>query len=185
MDATSASVRESGQADPPRVLVVQPDRQYLGVLSRRIGEGGYRVAAADCVASAIAELHRLPIDLILSELRMPELGGVELTRMVRDDPQHRNTPIFLITGKTDAEGAVEAYKCGADTVIAKPFDFDVLLARIAREIERSRALGRLLHDNAALDARVVGRAIELGEMRERWLESQAQLRRLQQMVGQA
>jgi DNA-binding response OmpR family regulator len=171
------------RSEAPRILVVQPDRTYLGVLSRRIGEGGYRVATADSVASAMAELHRLPIDLILSELRMPKIGGVELTRMVREDPLHRHTPIFLITGKTDADGAVQAYNCGADTVIAKPFDFDVLLARIAREIERSRSLSKLMHDNATLDARVVGRAIELGEMRERWLESQAELRRLQQVVG--
>ena len=70
-------------------------------------------------------------------------------------------------------------------VVTKPFHFEVLIARIGREIERSRSLGRLLHDNAALDARIVGRAIELGEMRERWLETQAELRRLKQMVGEA
>ena len=185
MTPTTPSPFDSGRDEAPRILVVQPDRTYLGVLSRRIGEGGYRVATADSVASAMAELHRLPIDLILSELRIPKIGGVELARMVREDPIHRHTPIFLITGKTDAEGAVQAYKCGADTVIAKPFDFDVLLARIAREIDRSRSLNKLLHDNATLDARVVGRAIELGEMRERWLESQAELRRLQQVVGRA
>ena len=117
---------------------------------------------------------------------MPKTGGVELARMVRDDPVHRHIPIFLLTGRKDTDGAVEAYKAGADTVIAKPFHFEVLIARIGREIERSRSLGRLLHDNAALDARIVGRAIELGEMRERWLETQAELRRLQQqLVGQA
>jgi DNA-binding response OmpR family regulator len=181
MDRTSKSDSEA-----PRILVVEPDRRYLGVLSRRIAEGGYRVATADCVSSAFAELHRLPIDLILSELRMPKTGGVELARMVRDDPVHRQVPIFLLTGRKDADGAVEAYQAGADTVIAKPFHCEVLIARIGREIERSRALGRLLHDNAAMDARIVGRAIELGEMRERWLETQAELRRLQQqMVGQA
>ena len=55
----------------PRVLIVEDNRHYLGVLARRIGEGGYRVATAETVRSAIAEPHRLPIDLILSELRMP------------------------------------------------------------------------------------------------------------------
>jgi DNA-binding response OmpR family regulator len=171
-------------SENPRILVVEPDRRYLGVLSRRIAEAGYRVATADCVSSAFAELHRLPIDLVLSELRMPKTGGVELSRMVREDPVHRHVPIFLLTGKSDANGAVEAYRAGADTVIAKPFHFEVLIARIGREIERSRSLGRLLQDNAALDARIVGRAIELGEMRERWLETQAELRRLQQIAGE-
>ena len=128
----------------------------------------------------MAELQRLPISLILSELRMPGTGGVELVRMVRDDPVHRELPIFLITGKSDAEGAVMAYQCGADTVIGKPFHFEVLIARIGREIERSKSLAKLRNDNAALDARIVGRAIELGEMRDRWLASEAERRRLQE-----
>ena len=98
---------------------------------------------------------------------------------------HRDTPIFLITGKSDREGAVQAYGCGADAVIAKPFDFDVLTARIGREIARAASLQKLRNDNAALDARVVGRAIELGEMRDRWLQSEAERRRLEQLVGRA
>lgn len=170
-------------AEAPRVLIVQPNRAYVGVLARRISEGGYRVATADTAASAMAELHRLPIDLILSELRMPGTSGVELVRMVREEPVHRHLPFFLITGKSDAEGAVEAYRSGADTVIAKPFHFEVLVARIGREIERSQAMAKLLEDNAALDARVVGRAIELGEMRERYLASEAELRRLKEKVN--
>jgi DNA-binding response OmpR family regulator len=166
------------RGETPRVLVVQPNRTYLGVLARRISDGGYRVATAETVSSAMAELQRLHVDLILCELRIPRIGGVELARMIRDDPVRRNLPILLLTGRSDSEGAVLAYKSGADTVIAKPFHFEVLIARIDREIERSRLLAKLQNDNAALDARVVGRAIELGEMRERWLASEAELRRL-------
>ena len=173
------------RAEAPRVLIVQPNRNYLGVLARRVAEGGYRVATAETAGTAMAELHRLRIDLILAELRMPSAGGIELARMVRDDPVHRHLPIFLITGKSDADGAVLAYRSGADTVIAKPFHFEVLIARIGREIERSRALAKLQHDNAALDARVVGRAIELGEMRDRYLASEAEVRRLQDLVRAA
>ena len=180
-----ASNRDCTRDETPRILVVQPDKSYLMTIARRLIEGGYRVATASCASTAMAELHRLPIHLILSELRMPKLGGAELARMVREDPVHRNIPFYLITGKSDADGAVQAYKSGADTVIAKPFHFEVLIARIDREMERARSLSKLLHDNAALDARVVGRAIELGEMRERWAESQAELRRLKLLVGQA
>lgn len=168
---------------PPRVLIVEPKRNYLSVLARRVGEGGYRVVPTEGAQRAMAELHRMPIDLVLSELRMPGTSGTELVQMVREDPVYRDVPILLITGKSDADGAVQAYKCGADTVIAKPFHFEVLVARIGREIERARALRKLREDNAALDARMVGRAIELGEMRERWLESEAERRRLEGLVG--
>ena len=185
MEDAATSAEDSTQCAEARVLIVQPNRSYLAVIARRITEGGYRVATAECTQSAMAEVHRVKIDLILSDLRMSRSGGVELVRMVREDPVHRDIPIFLLTGKTDAEGAVLAYKCGADTVIAKPFHFEVLIARIGREIERSRSLANLMNDNAALDARVVGRAIELGEMRDRWLASEAELRRLKLIVGDA
>jgi DNA-binding response OmpR family regulator len=178
MDDAFEGSDETCRGEIPRVLVVQPNRTYLGVLARRISEGGYRVATAETVSAAMAELQRLHIDLILCELRIPRIGGVELARMIRDDPVRRNLPIFLLTGRSDAEGAVLAYKSGADTVIAKPFHFEVLIARIDREVERARLLAKLENDNATLDARVVGRAIELGEMRERWLASEAELRRL-------
>ena len=172
-------------AEPPRVLIVEPNRNYLAVLARRIGQAGFRVGTADGAANAFAELYRQPADLVLAELRMPGTSGVELVRMLREDAVHRDVPLFLITGKSDAAGAVEAYRCGADTVIAKPFHFEVLVARIGREIERARALRDLRNDNATLDARIVGRAIELGEMRERWLASEAERQRLEAIVGKA
>lgn len=172
----------AGTPDGARVLIVQPDRAYLAVLARRIAEGGYKVATAECARSAMSELYRVAPQLVLAELRMPQTGGVELTRMIREDPVQRELPILLITGKSDAEGAVLAYKAGADAVIAKPFHFEVLIARVGREIERSRSLEKLRADNAQLDARVVGRAIELGEMRDRWLASEAERRRLEEMV---
>jgi DNA-binding response OmpR family regulator len=183
MDAAGPNFEQAPpRQHQPRVLIVEPNRKYLGVLARRISEGGFRVATADSAAAAIAELHRVPADLVLSGLRMAGTGGVELVRMIRGDPAYRQTPLFLITGKFDAGGAVQAYRCGADTVIAKPFHFEVLIARISREIERARELSRLRQDNAALDARVVGRAIELGELRDKWIASEAERLRLQGLV---
>ena len=61
---------------------------------------------------------------------------------------------------------MRAYEAGADDVILKPFHFEVLFARIDRRIERMRAVKRLQEDNAVLDARVVERAIQIGELRE-------------------
>jgi DNA-binding response OmpR family regulator len=73
---------------------------------------------------------------------------------------------MLITGKSEPKGAVRAYEAGADDVILKPFHFEVLIARIGRRIERARSIKRLKDDNAALDARIVERAIQIGELRE-------------------
>src|SRR5205809_5868786 len=159
----------------PRILVVEPNRSNLGVLARRLGEAGYRATTADSGASAIAELYRFPIDLVLAELDMPRMSGAELARAIRGEVQWNDIPVMLITGKSEPKGAVRAYEAGADDVILKPFHFEVLLARIERRIVRARSLQRLRDDNAALDARVVERAIQIGELREELSEARARV----------
>lgn len=149
----------------PRILVVEPNRTNLGVLARRFAEHGYRVTTADSGPAAIAELYRLPIDLVVAELNMPRISGAELARAIRGEVQWNDIPVMLITGRSQPKGAVRAYEAGADDVILKPFHFDVLFARIDRRIERARSIRRLKDDNAALDARVVERAIQIGELR--------------------
>src|SRR6476469_4886071 len=135
----------------PRVLVVEPNRNNLGVMARRLSEAGLRVTTADSGAAAIAELYRLPIDLVLAELDMPRMSGAELSRAIRGEVQWNDIPVMLITGKSKPADAVRAYEAGADDVILKPFHFEVLFARIGRRIDRARAVQRLKDDNAVLD----------------------------------
>ena len=160
-------IRYPAAADErPRILVVEPNRTNLGVMARRLAEHGYRVTTADCGSAAIAELYRWPIDLVLAELNMPRMNGAELARAIRGEVQWNDVPIMLITGKSKPTDAVHAYEAGADDVILKPFHFDVLFARIDRRIAWARSVKRLRDDNAALDARVVERAIQIGELRD-------------------
>jgi len=160
-------IRYPATADErPRILVVEPNRTNLGVMARRLSEHGYRVTTADCGSGAIAEMYRLPVDLVLAELNMDRMSGAELVRAIRGEVQWNDIPAMLITGKSEPKGAVRAYEAGADDVILKPFHFEVLFARIDRRIDRSRTFRRLQEDNATLDARVVRRAIEIGELRE-------------------
>jgi DNA-binding response OmpR family regulator len=163
----------SGELERPRVLIVEPDRRYCGVLARRLHEFGYRIATADCAQSAMAELHRLRVDLVLCEARLPVTSGVELARMIREDAAHCDLPILLIVGRSDTGEAVRAFDAGADGVVRKPCHLEVLAACIARQLERAAALKRLAEDNAALDARVIERAIELGELRQRLAQLEA------------
>jgi len=155
----------------PRILVVEPNRTNLGVIARRLAEAGYRVTTADSGEAAIAELYRLAIDLVLAELNMPRMGGAELARTIRGEVQWNDIPVMLITGKSKPADAVRAYEAGADDVILKPFHFEVLIARIQRRIDRARTFRRLQEDKATLDARVVERAIQIGELREELKEA--------------
>ena len=168
--------------DRARVLVVEPKKAYLAVLVRRLIEAGYRVTAAESGSAALAELHRLPVDLILAELRMPGMGGAELARIVRGEASWRDLPVMLMAGRSRPATAVSAFAAGADDVIAKPFHFEVLFARIDRRIVRSRAIKELRRDNATLDGRVVERAIQAGEYKQRLLVSEAERQRLAELI---
>jgi DNA-binding response OmpR family regulator len=182
MDEVTPTAIDDSVPQAPRILIVEPNRNYCSVLARRINEGGYRVATANGAQSAMAEINRVHIDLVLSELRMPGSGGAELAAMIRQDAVHRHVPVMLITGRSEPSAPVRAYEAGADDVILKPFHFDVLLARIARRLENARAIAALREDNAALDARVITRAMELGEIRDQLRAVEAERARLASLI---
>jgi len=159
-----------------RILIVEPNKTNLSVLARRLSAAGFRVAMAENGAAAVAELHRVPVDLVLAELNMGPMSGAELARLIRGTAQWRDLPIMLITGRSAPKGAVLAYEAGADDVILKPFHFEVLVARIERRIARLRAVEELVQDNAALDARVVERAIQIGKLKEQLAQARTTAR---------
>jgi len=76
------AMRSAG--DEPRVLVIEPNRNYLGVLARRLGDFGYRVATAETAQAGLAEMYRMPVSLVLCDVNLKGTNGVELARMIRD-----------------------------------------------------------------------------------------------------
>src|SRR5262245_43306307 len=184
MQIDPAPVSNHGNGNA-RLLIVEPNRSALGVLAKRLGEAGYRIIGCENAGNATAEMLRVPVDLVLAELRMEPVSGVELTRRIRDDTMLKDTPVILITGRTDASGAVDGFAAGADDVVAKPFHFEVLAARIAQRIAKARSVKELRADNANLDARVVSRSLELVDVRAALQESEAERLRLQLLVNRA
>src|SRR4051794_21957195 len=167
----------------PRVLVVQANRSHLSVIAHRMGEAVSGAPTADGAHAALAEMHRMRPDVLLGELTMKGIGGVELVQMIREDAALRDLPLIMMGGRSEAGVAVRALHAGADDVVRKPFHVDVLIARIARQIARSRAVKELRDANATLDARVVTRAIELDDVRDRLAVSEAERRRLEMLVA--
>jgi DNA-binding response OmpR family regulator len=180
MDLT-LSMKSAGEQ--PRVLVIEPNRNYLGVMARRLAEFGYRVATADGAQAGLAEIYRMPVDLVLCEVNLPGTNGIELARMIRDDPVHSNVPVLLIVGRSDPAAAIRAFDAGADGVIRKPCHFEVLAACIARQLKRAEAMKKLADDKAALDAKIISRVIELRETQAQLTAAESERRRLAAMVG--
>ena len=151
----------------PHILVVDPKAAHRALLARRLGAEGFTVTTADHVGAAITLLHHSPVDLVLAELAMPVFDGIALTQRVRATGAWQDLPVILISGRSEKDGIVRALAGGADDVVVKPFHFEVLVARIARQLQRARSLRQLRADVAALDARVVERAITFGELQDR------------------
>ncbi|ODP37638.1 response regulator [Sphingomonas turrisvirgatae] len=147
------------------VLVVDDSRTNLNVIGQRLGQRGYMVVLCDNGCEALDLLGGRGFDLVLLDRVMPGLSGLEVLVELRGAPDTADLPVIMITAQTDSASAIEALECGADDYIDKPFDFDVLFARIERTLSRAARLAELKRSVAAMDARVAARAIELGEAR--------------------
>jgi DNA-binding response OmpR family regulator len=140
------------------------------------------MATAETAQAGLAEIYRIPADLILCEVNLPGTNGIELARMIRDDPVHSSVPLLVVVGRSDPAAAIRAFEAGADGVIRKPCHFEVLAACIARQLSRAEALKRLAHDKASLDAKIISRVIELRETQLQLSAAEAERRRLAAIV---
>jgi len=178
----NSTLEMQAAGDQPRILVIQSNRAYLGVVARRLAEYGYRVATAETAPAGLAEMYRIPVDLVLCDVNLRGTTGIELARMIREDPVHRDVPLLLVVGRSELGAAVRAFEAGADGVVRKPCHFEVLDACIVRQLARADALKRLVNDNAALDAKVISRVIELKDVREQLTIVESERRRLAAIV---
>jgi two-component system response regulator HydG len=115
-----------------RILVVDDAPETLEMLRRTLAGEGYRVFTAGSVAEAVRLLDGTPVDLLITDLRMPNVSGLELVRHVREN--NRDTEVMMITGYATVEGAVEAIKTGAEEYLAKPFTDEELFAAVGRSL---------------------------------------------------
>ncbi|HEO71847.1 MAG TPA: sigma-54-dependent Fis family transcriptional regulator, partial [Candidatus Hydrogenedentes bacterium] len=118
-----------------RLLVVDDSEATLEILERHLAGAGYQVLMARSVPEAVRLLEQMRIDLVVTDLKMPAVSGLDLVRHVRENLL--DTEVMMITGYPSVEGAVEAVKTGAEEYLPKPFTEDELLAAV------QRALGKL------------------------------------------
>jgi PleD family two-component response regulator len=117
------------------VLIIDNNSKSIQVVSQIIDRAGYRVAAATSVNQAISMIANTPPDLILMDVVMPGENGFECCRTLKQAPQTRDIPIIMLTIKNDTEDIVQGFDAGAADYIAKPFNPEVLLARMDAQIE--------------------------------------------------
>lgn len=147
MEAYSPMLRDRPQTTTGRILVVDDDPPLLRALVRGLSNAGHEVVAADGGASALEQFEKGSFDVVVSDIAMPDLSGLELLRAVRE--KDLDLPVVLITGEPSVETAVQAFEYGAFHYLPKPISLEVLASRIETAI-RVRAVARVRRNLAHL-----------------------------------
>jgi len=161
-----------------RLLLIDEDDTARAVIARRLSHLHYDVGLAENGFVALNRLLARPVDVILIDMSLAILPAIATMKKIRAAGLAGQASFVMITGRQDSVSVVEALEAGADDHIAKPFDFDVLDARLRHLCHRADELGALTRHNAELDARIARRAVELGETRDALEELQADRARL-------
>ncbi len=120
--------------DSITILAVDDSPATLEVIARNLSGAGYVVHVRGSVEEAVAFLDRTPVDLVITDYKMPQASGLDLIKYVREN--FRDTEIMMITGFASVTGAVEAMRDGAGEYLAKPFTAEELLTVVKQLLEK-------------------------------------------------
>lgn len=128
-----------GRLDGLSLLLVEDDEDSRDLLAMLFEDQGARVATADSIAGAIATLSDLTPDAILTDLTLPDGGGIELVTRLREDPKTARIPAIAVTGRTDSETRARAAEAGFQGFVTKPYDVSALAEEVLKAARTGRA----------------------------------------------
>ena len=137
------TVEEREAEDNAYKLLLVEDNVELLMLMQQLLHSRYRIFTAQNGREALEVIHSTNLDLIISDVMMPEMDGYELTKTMKADPDYSHLPIILLTAKIQDSDRQDAFTAGADDYIAKPFRMSDLQLRIDNIIENRQ---RILHE---------------------------------------
>jgi len=118
---------------PAHVLVAEDDRKHAEILRRYLEAEGYRATVAHDGRAALDQVRRLRPDLVLLDVMMPELGGLDVCRILR---QRSPVPVLMLTARSTEDDLLLGLECGADDYLTKPYSPRELLARVRTLLRR-------------------------------------------------
>lgn len=150
----SESINIEALSSKPMVLVVE-DNQDLIEFLKSILESKYQVITAENGRIAMEKLENITPELIISDVMMPEMDGMELTHLIKSDLKYSHIPMILLTSKSGAESKLEGMKAGADYYLEKPFYPEILEQNIENILNtRKRLIERFKTDDNMLPEEV-------------------------------
>jgi len=139
-ECTLAPRPDAGEDGVERILIIEDEADLAATLKYSLTREGFEAVTAETGADALAAAFGpgpTPA-LVLLDLMLPDMPGVEVCRRLRADPRTRSVPIIMVTAKTDEIDRVVGFEVGADDYVAKPFSVRELLLRIRAVLRRAR-----------------------------------------------
>jgi phosphate regulon transcriptional regulator PhoB len=122
-----------------RVLIVEDEPDIRDLLAFHLEREGYHVTRSRSGADALRQVRARPPDLILLDLMLPELGGLDVCRRLRQDPRTASVPIVMLTARGEEVDRILGLELGADDYIVKPFSPKEVVARVRAVLRRAGA----------------------------------------------
>jgi phosphate regulon transcriptional regulator PhoB len=152
-----------------RILIVEDEADIRDLLAFHLERAGYHVTRSRTGADALRQVRARPPDLILLDLMLPELDGLEVCRRLRQDPRTASVPIVMLTARGEEVDRIVGLELGADDYVVKPFSPKEVVARVRAVLRRAGARdgaapvvsGRLVIDPDRHTVQVDAAVIEL------------------------
>jgi DNA-binding response OmpR family regulator len=131
--------RHASSDDATRVLVADDDRDIRDLVAFKLGQAGYEVETAEDGVRALAQARSTPPSLVVLDVMMPGLSGMDVARQLRADPRTAAVPIIMLTAKAQETDVECGFAVGVDDYVIKPFSPRELLSRVRALLARTAA----------------------------------------------
>ncbi|AFZ17868.1 response regulator [Allocoleopsis franciscana] len=142
MEAIAQVLQQSSQTEA-KLLLVDDDPQLLDVVRTLLEPWGFNLTLLDNPQEFWDTLEKTAPDLLILDVEMPELSGIDLCQVVRNDPRWSELPVLFLSARTDIETIQSVFTVGADDYVSKPIVGPELVARILNRLERTKILRKL------------------------------------------
>ena len=149
-DVNQSDTADDNTSVRPRLLIVDDISDNRTILTRRFQRRGFDVVEAECGLTAIELIDKESFDLVLLDVMMPGMDGIETLKRIRSQNSASELPVIMVTAKSESTNIVDALELGANDYVTKPVDFAVALARVNTQISRKRAVERVALANEEL-----------------------------------
>src|SRR5262249_49270207 len=154
-------------------LLIEDDRDIVELVRYNLTNEGFEVSSAADGISGLAQLRKAPPDLLLLDLMLPKMPGLEICKEIRRDPTLNRLPIMMLTARGEEADRVVGLEMGADDYVTKPFSPRELVARVKAllrraepvgEVDRPIEVGRLLIDPSSYRVTRSGKPLTLSTL---------------------